>query len=247
MFKLLIYIAIATTLNVNSTTLLAQNNETNENKNQNKLTVIPGSLSEQQFYLAVKQNDVSSVRKWLNNGFEPHTLDTMPPKNSALHWAAWEGAGNVMAELLKQKDVQVDVLNSANETPLMIAALKGDLGLMRQLITAGAYPNKEGWTPLHYAATTGNIEAIKFLLDENAYIDAESPNKTTPLMMAARSKNILAVKLLIDEGADFELKNDIGWNVITFAEKANAADIVEGLRLREAALKARNAKPAWMR
>jgi ankyrin repeat protein len=171
----------------------------------------------------------------------------MPPNNSALHWAAWENAIDVMAELLKHKAVQVDVLNGADETPLMIAAHKGNTALMRQLFVAGAYPNKEGWTPLHYAALTGNLEAIKLLLDEHAYIDAESPNKTTPLMMAAKSKQILAVKLLLDEGADFEAKNEAGWTVITFAEKADAKDIVEGLKLREAALKARHAKPALIR
>ncbi len=100
---------------------------------------------------------------------------------------------------------------------------------------------------MHYAALTGNVETIKLLLDEHAYIDAQSPNKTTPLMMAAKSKQILAVKLLLDEGADFEAKNDAGWTVITFAEKADATDIVEGLKLREAALSTRKAKPARLR
>jgi uncharacterized protein len=233
-FKPLILLIIALTLNVNSA--ISQTHSSTLS-----------SLAEQQFYLAVKHNNVPEVRQGLSNGFEPHTLDSMPPNNSALHWAAWEGAADVMAELLKQKAVQVDVLNGVSDTPLMIASLKGNLILMRQLIAAGAYPNKEGWTPLHYAATVGNLEAIKLLLDEHAYIDAESPNKTTPLMMAARSKQILAVKLLLDEGADFEAKNDAGWTVITFAEKADATDIVEGLKLREAALKARQAKPAWLR
>jgi uncharacterized protein len=233
-YKSLILFILCILLNVNSTVLLAQNTASN-------------TLPEQQFYLAVKQNNVAEVRNGLGNGFEPHTLDSVPPNNSALHWAAWEGATDVMAELLKQKAVQVDVLNGVSETPLMIASLKGNLILMRQLIAAGAYPNKEGWTPLHYAASIGNVEAMKLLLEEHAYIDTESPNKTTPLMMAARSKQILAVKLLLDEGADFEAKNDAGWTVITFAEKADATNIVEGLKLREAALKARQAKPAWLR
>jgi ankyrin repeat protein len=43
---------------------------------------------------------------------------------------------------------------------------------------------------------------MELLLEENAYIDAESPNKTTPLMMAAQYGSPAAVKLLLAEGAD---------------------------------------------
>jgi ankyrin repeat protein len=58
---------------------------------------------------------------------------------------------------------------------------------------------------------------IKLLLENHAYIDTESPNKTTPLMMAAQYGTAQAVKLLIEEGADITLKNEIGMTALDFS------------------------------
>ncbi|MFX8242841.1 ankyrin repeat domain-containing protein, partial [Acinetobacter baumannii] len=79
--------------------------------------------------------------------------------------------------------------------------------------------NKTGWTALHYAATNGHDNVVKYLLDHAAYIDAESPNATTPLMMAAMNGHITTVKLLLDEGADMNLRNQQKMDVIDFAKR----------------------------
>jgi ankyrin repeat protein len=65
------------------------------------------------------------------------------------------------------------------------------------------------------------------LLDESAYIDAESPNGTTPLMMAARYGSPEAVKLLIEEGADVHLKNQIGLTALDFAHQGKRPDAIK--------------------
>jgi uncharacterized protein len=197
------------------------------------------SVAEQQFFTAVRKNAVASVEHQLKTDLYVNALDAQFPHNSALHWAVWENADDVLSVLLNQTRLNIDIFNGVNETPLMIAALKGRIGMVAQLLAAGAYPNKEGWTALHYAATDGHVQVIKLLLDAHAYIDAESPNKTTPLMMAVRSKSISAVKLLLDEGADVTLKNTEGWTAQAFAEQINAIDIVEEFQARE-----KNRKPS---
>lgn len=189
------------------------------------------------FISAVQSNAMRSVEPFLSKGVDINALDQKAPHNSALHWAVWSDATQVLELLLKQKNIVVDTLNGAEETPLMIAALKGNVRVVKQLLAAGAYPNKEGWTALHYAATNGHVEIMQLLLDAHAYIDAESPNKTTPLMMAAKSKNIFAVKLLLDEGAELSLKNELGWDAHKFAVHEGAVEIAAGLASRASKLK----------
>jgi ankyrin repeat protein len=83
---------------------------------------------------------------------------------------------------------------------------------------------------LHYAATGGHVEIIQLLLDESAYIDAESPNGSTPLMMAARYGNAKSVQLLLNEGADVQVKNQLGLTALDFAiqgKRLDAAKLLE--------------------
>jgi ankyrin repeat protein len=102
--------------------------------------------------------------------------------------------------------------------------------------------NKPGWTPLHYAATAGNVPIIELLLDNSAYIDAESPNGSTPLMMAAMYGTPESVKVLIQAGADLNVKNQLGLTALDFAirgNRENAKELIETGLQREAARKAR--------
>ena len=68
---------------------------------------------------------------------------------------------------------------------------------------------------------------MELLLDENAYIDAASPNGTTPLMMAAHYGSPAAVKLLLEAGADPTIRNQLGLTAIDFAYRANRTDAAE--------------------
>ena len=124
----------------------------------------------------------------------------------------------------------------------MMAALKGHLELVRQLIGRDADVNKPGWTALHYAATNGHVAVMQLLLDHHAYIDAESPNGTTPLMMAAQYGSPGAVKLLLEAGADPLLKNQLGLTAIDFAQRANRKDSAD---LIAAFVRARAPRGTW--
>jgi ankyrin repeat protein len=123
----------------------------------------------------------------------------------------------------------------------MLVCLKGNLKFSQLLIERQADINHPGWTPLHYAATNGNTKIVKMLLDESAYIDAESPNGTTPLMMAARYGSPEAVQLLINEGADIHLKNQLGLTALNFAKDGGRPD---SIKLVETALAQAAAAPA---
>ena len=80
-------------------------------------------------------------------------------------------------------------------TPLMMAALKGNIAGVKMLLERGAQVNKSGWSPLHYAATGPEPDLVRLLLERGADVDAASPNGTTPLMMAANYGSPAAVKV----------------------------------------------------
>jgi ankyrin repeat protein len=179
---------------------------------------------------AVKFDDVDTVRKLLAQGIDPNMVDAdgMP----MLVLAAREKSEKVATLLADNPKTDLEKLDRAGENAMMLAALNGETALVKHLIEKDAEVNKKGWTPLHYAATAGQDEVVKLLLDHSAYIDAASPNGTTPLMMAARGGNITTVKLLLDEGADLTLKNQLGLGAIDFAKQYNQKDIAEGLAAR---------------
>jgi uncharacterized protein len=204
------------------------------------------------FFRAIVADDARTVQGLLQRGFDPNTVN--PQGLPALMQAMQLPAPKVAELLVVWPKTRVDVRNPQDESPLMLAALRGQLDLVKKLVERDADVNKTGWTPLHYAATGGHVPVIEYLLDNSAYIDAESPNGTTPLMMAAMYGSPEAVKHLIQAGADLQVKNGANMTALDFALKGNRPNNIElmqeGLR-REAAREARkqataasNAAPA---
>ena len=178
-----------------------------------------------EFFRAIRQDNDAAVRSLLARGFDPNTKDEKG--TPGLVMALQEGSLRVADLLIEHPRLVPESRNAADESPLMMAALKGHTELVRRLIARDADVNKPGWTPLHYAATGGHLDIMRLLLDEHAFIDAQSPNGTTPLMMAASYGSPEAVKLLIEAGADVHLRNQKGLSALDFARRAERRDSVE--------------------
>ncbi len=181
--------------------------------------------SYEDFFIAIKQDNPAAVKALLNRGFDPNTVD--PQGLPGLYVALRDGSLKAAQVLMDWPKTNVDSRTPHDESPLMIASLKGHLEMAKQLVARDADVNKTGWTPLHYAATRGHLAIMELLLDHDAYIDAESPNGTTPLMMAAHYGSLAAVKLLLEAGADPSLKNQLGLSAIDFANRAGREDAAE--------------------
>ncbi|MGE0498546.1 MAG: ankyrin repeat domain-containing protein [Ramlibacter sp.] len=196
--------------------------------------------SYEDFFIAVKRDDAAAVTSLLQRGFDPNTPG--PDGLTGLYLALREPSLKVASVLVAWPKTNVEVRTAQDESPLMMASLKGHLELVKQLIARDADVNKPGWAPLHYAATRSQLEIMNLLLEHNAYIDAESPNGTTPLMMAAHYGSVSAVKLLLEAGADPLLKNQAGLTAIDFAQSAHrkdAADLIAQF------VRARQPKGKW--
>ncbi len=197
--------------------------------------VMAGSYDD--FFIAIKNDNVSEVGELLKRGFDVNTLN--PEAEHGLLLAIRTPAPKVTALLLTREKIDVNARNRNDESPLMLAAIKGQMALAQQLIDKGADVNKPGWAPLHYASTSGHIDLMNLLLEHHAYIDAASPNESTPLMMAAMYGNASAVKLLLEAGADPMLRNAQGMSAFDFAEKASRS---ESVRVIAAFMRANQAK-----
>ena len=189
------------------------------------------------FFKAIVFDQVPVVGNLIYRGMDPNT--PTEKGEPALVFAVRSGAHKSVAFLLKQPGIQVDATNTADETALMLAANANDLVSANLLIEAGASINRPNWTPLHYAASKGHTALMRLLIDNDAYIDAESPNGTTPLMMAAYYASPMSVKLMLEEGADPNLQNQDGQTALDMALSKDKLLIAQYIRVFKEALEAK--------
>jgi hypothetical protein len=183
------------------------------------------------FTKSAKFDDVSGIQSLIKSGVSPNTLD--PKGNPMLIVAIRDKSFKVIDLLLANQAIDVNLANKSDENPLMIASIEGELPTVETLVLKKkAEVNKSGWTPLHYACSTGKLSIVEFLVANGAKVNALSPSDTTPLMMAVSSGNELLIKFLLDNGADLRIRNHEGYSAIDVAALFSKDDIRQGLMSR---------------
>ena len=171
--------------------------------------------SYEDFFQAVNRDDGRTVSALIKRGFDPNSRD--PQGQTALHLALRDESPSTAEAVWASPELDVNAHNSSGETPLMLAALRGNLSWAERLLARGAKVHQDGWSPLHYAATGPEAKLVAMLLDRGAPINATSPNRSTPLMMAARYGSENSVDLLLARGADRSRINDLNQSAVDFA------------------------------
>lgn len=169
-------------------------------------------------------DDVSTIKKYADQQGDINLADA-DRGETLLMISVRENSQRVFDYLLTHPKIQLDQRAKNGDTAIMLAAYLEQKETVLRLIEAGAQVNQQGWTALHYAAVVGHLDIVEMLIAHYAYIDAETPNKTTPLMLAARRGEMNVVKFLIAEGADISLKNMLGWTAYDFAVESEKRDI----------------------
>jgi ankyrin repeat protein len=200
---------------------------------------IPSENSQQEtipeidaYFRYINLDDVDGVKKSLKNkDLSPNTLSKYG--DAPLPYAVKEDSYRVFKYLTQLPDIDIDMENKSTENAVMMLAFKGRLDLVKYMVDElGAEPEKDGWTPLHYAATSGHLDVVEYLISKEVDVDAHSPNNTTPLMLAARFGHIKVVKYLLDQQADLTLHNNQDLTAIDFAYLNNQREIAQGLMSR---------------
>lgn len=186
--------------------------------------------SYEDFFRAVVRNEPKVVIALIDRGFDANARDD--DGQPAIIRAMRAEADDVALALAKDSRLDPNVRNSANETALMWAAMRGVLPVCEALIARGAPVDGSGWTPLHYAASGNQLAAAQLLLLNGAKVDARSPNGRTPLMQAARYGGEELVELLVSSGADLSAADRQGGTAAEAAELSGREWLAKRLRPR---------------
>ncbi|NXE15490.1 ANR16 protein, partial [Lophotis ruficrista] len=119
--------------------------------------------------------------------------------DTLLHHAARYGHLDVLAFLVEELEMDIEVSNSDYKRPL------------------------------HEAASMGNGECVSYLLERGASIDCLKKADWTPLMMACTRRNLEVIKTLVDHGANPLLKNKDGWNCFHIASREGHPQVLQYL------------------
>ena len=106
-----------------------------------------------------------------------------------------------------------------------VAAGVGHVDVMREILQHGfnathtRTQNDYGSLPVHLAATSGKVEAVKLLVNEyNSPIHVPNARGNIPLHGAAMAGSVETVEFLIHRGSDVSVRNDDGKTPLEAAE-----------------------------
>ncbi|NXA13837.1 ANR16 protein, partial [Sapayoa aenigma] len=149
----------------------------------------------------VREGDLDVLRGELRPGHIPEAGNWRwgRLRDSLLHHAARLGHRDVLAFLVQELAMDVEVAN-------------------------GDYKR-----PIHEAASMGHRECVSFLLDSGASVDCLKKGDWTPLMMACTRKNLEVIQALVEHGANPLLRNKDGWNCFHIASREGHPEVLRYL------------------
>ncbi|KAL0100895.1 hypothetical protein PUN28_019347 [Cardiocondyla obscurior] len=137
-----------------------------------------------------------------------------------------------LQSFLENKRVQVDDRDENGSTALILAATKGKIHFVRELINHGADVNAEdadNWTALLCAAREGYSEICLELLEHGADLEHRDMGGWTALMWATYKSRSATVTMLLGRGADVNAHGNFHISSLVWAAGRGYIDIVKDL------------------
>jgi uncharacterized protein len=179
---------------------------------------------------AAMQNDKDAVRSLLKQAADVNAAqgDGM----TALHWAAMHGDADLVQMLVFAGANVRATTRIGSYTPLYLASQQGQAKAIAALLKAGADPKAttpSGTTPLMAAAASGDVDAVRVLLDNGVDVNAkESLRGETALMFAAASNRAAVIDLLAKRGADVKVSSKVLDLASLSRDDGSVAGVVRG-------------------
>lgn len=156
----------------------------------------------------------------------------------ALLCAAEKGNEHIV-RLLAAQHVDLNNLDSAKRTPMILAAANASLGIVDYLLKQHADPNikdNQKRSALHYAAWGGHNRVVKCLLDGGSEVDAPDDSGQTALHLAAESASMSVARQLLVREAKVNAESKDGQTALHRAAWGGGDEVVR-LLLKEGALR----------
>ncbi|KAJ3282469.1 hypothetical protein HDU79_009885, partial [Rhizoclosmatium sp. JEL0117] len=164
---------------------------------------------------------------------EPNLKDF---KNTGFHYLAMYYDSEILEYVSKLSSFTsgLSCVNSDGETPLLLAAKKGNKETVELLLKCGArieLQDNGGATPLAHGASNGHKETVEFLLEFGAQIESQNKNGNTPLALAAFKGQKEIVELLLQHNpkANIESQNKKGETPLSITVQQGHKETVEFL------------------
>lgn len=138
-----------------------------------------------------------------------------------------------MIDLVDKEDIDT-ICDQKKNTPLLLAAKRGQVDIAKKLIERGAnieMHNSGRWRPLSIAVQYKNVDLVSFLIEQGAYIDTQDFWLMTPLMETAAStehclEDHIIAEILLKSGADVDIASNYG-TVFDIAKENKRNDIID--------------------
>lgn len=179
--------------------------------------------------VAASNGSATAVRALLEAKANPNLAP--PGRETPLMLAAWTGQTAAVTALLDAGAAVDGTESERQQTALMWAAAQKHPDVVKLLISRGASVSartkvatpagrptrdKAGYSPLMFAARSGDVDSVRLLLDAGAKASDASGDGMTALTLATVRGHVPAALLLLDRGADPNVE-DIGYTALHWA------------------------------
>ena len=127
----------------------------------------------------------------------------------------------------------LEARDSFGRTKLYLAAERGDMNKVNQLISKGAEIDARDnclWTPFMRAAQNGHLEVARSLLNAGADINAIDKDGYDALMATVITQKSDVITFLLEQGIELNTQDKtMGWTALIWAAKDGQQDILDTL------------------
>ena len=206
------------------------------------------SVREMALFVACVQGDIRKLRRFARH--ETVDINMSGEHATLLCHAAYRGHQDIVEELLKHPEIDVNLAQTGAAPPLYLAAARGHVDVVRLLLGArGINVNlatSEGATPLLVAAQSGYEQVVELLLAvQGIGVDLQKSDGATAVYMAVQNGLPRIVEQLVRAGADANLPLATGIAPLSIAARSGNIEIVKQL-LKSAGIRVNQADCAGM-